>query len=159
MADKKISQLTSASTPLTGTEELAIVQGGSTVKATAQDIADLAGAPYLVYSAIITQSNTDAPVPTVLQNTLGGNITFTRTGTGDYRINSSNLFGNNGNKCFIILGSNREPAIVGGTVSTLITRYSSDSQIYLFSMNSALNSFVEGFGAIYQLALEIRVYP
>jgi len=42
MADKKISQLTSASTPLTGSEELAIVQSGSTVKATAQDVADLA---------------------------------------------------------------------------------------------------------------------
>ena len=41
--DKKISQLTSATTPLTGTEELAIVQGGSTVKATAQDVADLGG--------------------------------------------------------------------------------------------------------------------
>lgn len=47
MADKKISQLTGATTPLTGTEELAIVQGGSTVKATAQDIADLAGPPVL----------------------------------------------------------------------------------------------------------------
>jgi len=43
MADKKISQLSGATTPLTGTEELAIVQGGSTVKATAQDIADLGG--------------------------------------------------------------------------------------------------------------------
>lgn len=43
MSDKKISQLTAATTPLTGTEELAIVQGGSTVKATAQDVADLAG--------------------------------------------------------------------------------------------------------------------
>lgn len=43
MSDKKISQLTGATTPLTGTEELAIVQGGSTVKATAQDVADLAG--------------------------------------------------------------------------------------------------------------------
>lgn len=42
MADKKISQLTSASTPLVGTEEVAIVQSGNTVKATAQDIADLA---------------------------------------------------------------------------------------------------------------------
>lgn len=47
MADKKISQLSGATTPLTGTEELAIVQGGSTVKATAQDIADLAGGPVL----------------------------------------------------------------------------------------------------------------
>ena len=40
MSDSKISDL-SASTALTGTEEVAIVQGGDTVKATAQDIADL----------------------------------------------------------------------------------------------------------------------
>jgi hypothetical protein len=38
MADKKISQLTGATTPLAGTEELPIVQSGSTVKATAEQI-------------------------------------------------------------------------------------------------------------------------
>jgi hypothetical protein len=43
MADSRISNLTAATTPLTGTEELPIVQGGVTTKATAQDIADLAG--------------------------------------------------------------------------------------------------------------------
>jgi hypothetical protein len=42
MANKKISQLTVAA-PLTGTEVLPIVQGGVTVQATAQNIADLAG--------------------------------------------------------------------------------------------------------------------
>ena len=36
--DKKISQLTSATTPLTGTEELAIVQGGVTKKVAASDL-------------------------------------------------------------------------------------------------------------------------
>jgi hypothetical protein len=41
MASKKISQLTAATTPLIGTEELAIVQGSQTVKATAQDVANL----------------------------------------------------------------------------------------------------------------------
>jgi hypothetical protein len=41
--DKKISQLTAATTPLTGTEELPLVQGGQTLKATAQDIANLGG--------------------------------------------------------------------------------------------------------------------
>ena len=83
MSDKKISQLTGATTPLTGTEELAIVQGGSTVKATAQDVADLAGAPYKVYSALITMASGGA---TVFQNTLGVSITWTATsgqiGTG-----------------------------------------------------------------------------
>ena len=41
MADKKISQLTEAST-LDGTELIPVVQSGSTVKTTAQDIANLA---------------------------------------------------------------------------------------------------------------------
>lgn len=55
MADKKISQLTAASTPLAGTEVLPIVQSGQTVKATAQDVANLA-LPYKVYTALLTQS-------------------------------------------------------------------------------------------------------
>jgi hypothetical protein len=38
MADKKISALTSAATPLAGTEVLPIVQSGATVKATAENI-------------------------------------------------------------------------------------------------------------------------
>ena len=38
MADKKISQLTSATVPLAGTEVLPIVQGGSTVKVTVSDL-------------------------------------------------------------------------------------------------------------------------
>ena len=39
--DKKISQLTAATTPLTGAEVLPLVQGGQTVQATALDIANL----------------------------------------------------------------------------------------------------------------------
>lgn len=38
MADKKISQLTSASTPLAGTEVLPLVQSGTTLKVTAENI-------------------------------------------------------------------------------------------------------------------------
>lgn len=44
MSDKKISQLTAATTPLAGTETLPIVQGGQTVKVSAQSIANLAPA-------------------------------------------------------------------------------------------------------------------
>lgn len=42
MADKKISQLTAATIPLVGTEPVPLVQSGNTVKATAQNIANLA---------------------------------------------------------------------------------------------------------------------
>lgn len=125
---------------------------------TVADFAAQVGLPYKVYTALLTQNGTSAPVPTVLQNTLGGIVTFTRTNSGQYEINSSSLFGTSG-KCFIILGSNREPANVGGTASTLITRYNSAAQLAFLSMNTTLNAFIEGYGAIYNLSIEIRVYP
>ncbi len=54
---------------------------GVTAKlATTSDIS----APYLVYTALLTQSGTDAPVATVLENTLGGTVVWTRTGDGQY---------------------------------------------------------------------------
>jgi|TARA_R110002074_G_scaffold373884_1_gene550138 hypothetical protein len=39
---------------------------------------------YTVYTALITQAGTAAPVATVLQNTTGGTFTWTRTSTGRY---------------------------------------------------------------------------
>jgi hypothetical protein len=64
--DKKISQLIGATTPLTGTEEIAIVQGGSTVKATAQDVADLAG------GIIVEGAGTNSTLRVGLNNSAGG---------------------------------------------------------------------------------------
>ena len=43
MAEVKISELTSATTPIAGTETVPIVQGGVTKQVTTQDIADLGG--------------------------------------------------------------------------------------------------------------------
>jgi hypothetical protein len=42
-------------------------------------------APYKVYSALLSQSGTSAPTAIVLQNTLGGNIVWTREGVGVYK--------------------------------------------------------------------------
>lgn len=39
---------------------------------------------YKVYTALLTQSGTDAPVATVLENTLGGTVVWTRDGVGQY---------------------------------------------------------------------------
>jgi len=41
---------------------------------------------YLVYTALLTQTGTNAPAATVLKNTLGVNITPERGGTGVYRL-------------------------------------------------------------------------
>jgi hypothetical protein len=42
------------------------------------------GSSYLVYTALLSQSGTNAPVATVLENTLGGTVVWTRVGAGDY---------------------------------------------------------------------------
>jgi hypothetical protein len=111
---------------------------------------------YKVYTAIITQTGNSDPTAVVLANTLGGEVTFSRNQAGQYNISSSDLFGNTAP--FVVLGSNRVPANTGGTASTLITRYNSSSQLALWSMNPDLTNFIEGDGAINNLAIEIRVY-
>lgn len=40
---------------------------------------------YKIYRAILSQSGTSAPVAIVLENTLGGIITWSRNGVGDYK--------------------------------------------------------------------------
>lgn len=43
------------------------------------------GSSYLVYTALFTQTGTNAPVVTVLENTLGQSVVWSRSGVGDYR--------------------------------------------------------------------------
>ena len=40
--------------------------------------------PYKVYTALLTQSGTNAPVATVLENTFGGDIVWSYSSTGSY---------------------------------------------------------------------------
>lgn len=69
MADKKISQLTSATTPLAGTEELPIVQGGSTVKVSVNN---------LTAGKAVTASQF-----TVENNSASDAVRITQTGAGN----------------------------------------------------------------------------
>ena len=117
-----------------------------------------AALPYKVYTALLTQSDTSAPTAIELENSLGGTVTYSRTEAGSYEIISDNLFGNS-DKCIVFLGSNKVPAFVGGSDTRVITRYSSSSSILLYSLDVNLNTFVEEFGSIFNLAIEIKVYP
>lgn len=47
--------------------------------------------PYKVYTVLLSQSGTDDPVATVLENTLGEEITWIRTDVGTYEANCSLL--------------------------------------------------------------------
>ena len=55
--------------------------------------------PYKVYSALLTQLGTDAPVATVLENTLGGEVVWSYVDTGIYTATLANTFTEN--KTFI----------------------------------------------------------
>lgn len=86
MPNVKVSDLSSASTPLTGSELVPIVQSGTTFKTTTQDIADLVSGSYKTYVAVISQFGTNAPnVEYVLYNNLVNPLTFSYQGVGIYR--------------------------------------------------------------------------
>jgi hypothetical protein len=48
--------------------------------------------PYKTYYAIINQNGTNAPVSTIIENTLETNLTWTRNTSGSYYLTSNNLF-------------------------------------------------------------------
>ncbi len=70
-------------------------KGNPTKTASISSIATIANSlnlGYTVYSALLTQSGStgaDAPVATVLQNTITGTLTWTRSGVGDYLLTSN----------------------------------------------------------------------
>lgn len=79
--------------------------------------------PYKVYSALLTQNGTDAPVATILENTLGVNITYEYTNTGTYKILASeNIF--DGNKFCVTQGA--------GNYSSLVS-------LWVYNYNQPLN--------------------
>ena len=72
---------------------------------TMQDIKDSAGPGYKVYTALLTQAGTAAPVATILKNNTGATFTWARTGGGTYTITaSSNVFTSNKTLIFINKG-------------------------------------------------------
>lgn len=111
------------------------------------------GGIYKVYTAIITQTGTDAPTAVVLQNTLGITPTLTRFATGNYRITASNTF--TANKTFCIVG---QEANSGTGMNYIWASDSNDDEVLLQTYDGA------GFGAALtddkmdRLAVEIRVY-
>lgn len=58
---------------------------------------------YKVYTALLTQSDTDAPTAIVSENTLGGAVVWTREGMGVFRATSANAF--TANKTFVFPGT------------------------------------------------------
>lgn len=107
------------------------------------------GRPYKVYTALLTQSGTDAPVATVLENTIG-DIVWSYIEEGQYAITLINAFPEN--KTMIIPHS----IVSEGDAFIKCTRASADV--------IALETYLYTDEPIYQNnmmvnnAIEIRVY-
>ncbi len=100
------------------------------------------------YVALLTQTGTDAPVPTVLENTLGEVPAWTREDQGEYRATiSSPLF--ELAKTWVVIG-NPDFSLAFKTVADRL----SDTQIFVGMFNASAED-----GVLLGTALEIRVYP
>ena len=89
MADKKISALTAATTPLAGTEVLPIVQSGSTVKVAVSNLTAGRAVSALSYTA----GNLQISGNTIISTDTNGNINLTPNGTGPVVVGNYASFG------------------------------------------------------------------
>jgi hypothetical protein len=91
--------------PTTGSDEQPITNNFTI--ASVASFANSYSLGYTLYTALLTQTGTNAPVATVLQNTTGGTLTWTRQSAGNYTVTASSalftanktiVFGNQGNE-------------------------------------------------------------
>jgi hypothetical protein len=99
---------------------------------------------YKVYSAVLTQSGTNAPAQIIGRNTLGCNVTWTYVSPGVYKATTPTAF--TVNKTHVYLGSNK----VEGSTTNFSTRILNTSEILLESS--------EGNDEIDKLAIRIEIY-
>ena len=105
---------------------------------------------YKTYVAQITQSGTNAPVATVLQNNTGLTFTWTRSALGVYQVGASSSFVVN--KTWAqITGSNTAPS-----TSVVILKNITTSQITFNNVLVSSAALVEGIAVAF---VEIRIYP
>ena len=81
----RLASLATADATLTGTPTApTAAPGTNTTQIATTAFVQAVARPYKVYTALLVQSGTNAPVATVLENTLGGTIVWSRNGAGDY---------------------------------------------------------------------------
>jgi hypothetical protein len=134
---------------ITGTEKVLIVQSGTVKETTTQDIADLGGGTgYLSYVATLTQTATNAPVATELENTLGGTVAWSYVTTGIYRATGTGLF--TVGKTVVFLGNSNNS-------TNVVSFYYIDGDEIDISCIGLDGTYADG--QFVDTSIEIRVYP
>tara|TARA_R100000541_G_scaffold18562_1_gene28368 strand:+ start:133 stop:594 length:462 start_codon:yes stop_codon:yes gene_type:complete len=127
-----------------------ITEENKTVQFTVGQIAGFANSyslGYTVYTALLTQAGTAAPVATVLQNTTGGTITWTRTGTAGVYIATISGKTFTANKTMVF---NNNGSSTGG--------YNFTSAIWTRTSDTQITVTAGGDGRITNGSFEIRIY-
>lgn len=146
MADTTIADLPAAGA-ITGDELVPIVKGGVTSKTTASA---LGGAAYKVYRALLSQSGTDAPVATILENTLGDTPVITRDDLGNYVITLAGAFPQNKTACIFSVDG------VYANAFTVTGGRHTDDTVNFYALDDAWNSVELGGQATF---VQITVDP
>lgn len=112
--------------------------------------------PYLVYTANLSQSGTNAPVATVLENTLGGTLVWTRLDAGQYAATLAGAFGDASKVYILIQGTWYEGTYTYGCFSLFGVNDSNSLVFYTLKLND-LNTYTDSL--FNNTTVEIRVYP
>jgi hypothetical protein len=111
---------------------------------------------YKVYTAIITQSGTAAPVPTVLKNTLGATINWSRASAGRFDGDATGIFTNNKTIIFI---NNNDNSFAADTSNYTIKAFRLNiNRVNIYKSYSELPS-TQTYSDDININIEIRVYP
>lgn len=108
---------------------------------------------YKVYTALLNQSGTDAPIATVLENTLGGTVVWSYEDVGVYRANLAGAFTEN--KTAIIFNMNENVDVVAQAFLSSALRVDLNS-VEISVVKESDSSYYNG--GIQENFLEIRVY-
>ena len=143
----RIQDLTEQTT-LSDTDVL-VINNGSTKKITVANLKSELGVNSSVLRLNLSQSGTNAPTFTELENTTGANVTASRLTTGTYQIEvDSNLFTTADNVYVMINGYRYPYAISAYRISSTIIQV----QTWVVSTGGATD------GALNRTSLEVRIY-
>lgn len=112
-------------------------------------ILDLGGASSTIYTALISQSSTDAPTATVLQNTLGVVPTFNYAATGQYSLTITGSLFVQAKTFIMVTNWGRNPVKFF---------WSDENTIAIRTSALAAGAWAYSDDVLSNLSLEIRIY-
>ena len=116
-------------------------------------VASVDSRPYKVYTALLSQSGTNAPVATVLENTLGGTVVWSRGSVGLYIGTLDNGFSSTLSKVIIFI-SGGEPSQNATGFYNALPNHINSVQVNTRNTSGSLADSLMSTGA----TIEIRVY-